>query len=406
MKKVIFAGASNRSLGMFVEPLAKDYADAYSLVGIFDINPKRAGYIGDRYGIPVYECFDEMLEKTGADIGIVTTVDAYHHEYIIKCLNANLDVITEKPMTTDAEKTRAILAAERDSGRKLTVTFNYRYAPYPTKLKELISSGVIGDIYSVHFEWMLDSNMDVLAHGTSYFRRWNRYMNKSGGLLVHKSTHHFDLVNWIIDDAPVEIAAFGELRKYGKNGDLRGVNCRKCDHKEECGFYYDITKNEFDTDFYTAAEDIDGSYKDGCVFAEDIDIYDTMSVNVKYKKGTVMSYSLNAHSPYEGWRMSVNGSAGRIEAYLPESGQTSNNNIQTIKIFDNRNNVTTYDLPKVTTDHGGGDVRLRRDLFTSGRPDPLGYSAGSQAGVNSIIIGIAANISIKEKRIVTVDSLL
>jgi len=104
--------------------------------------------------------------------------------------------------------------------------------------------------------------------------------------------------------------------------------------------------------------------------------------------------------------MSVNGSSGRLEAILPETGHGANTDVQTIKIFDNKGNITTYNLRAETSGHGGGDERLRKDLFLAGRPDPLGHRAGSQAGVNSIIIGIAANISIKEKRIVTVDSLI
>jgi len=405
MKRVIFAGASLRSLGMFVEPVVQEYKEMFTAAGIYDLNPVRARYIGNKFDIPIYTDFNEMLCKSNADLVIVTTVDAYHHEYIIKSLEAGLDVITEKPMTIDAEKTRAILEAEKKSGKKVTVTFNYRYAPYPTKIKELISSGVIGDIYSVHFEWILDCNMDIYAHGTSYFRRWNRYMDKSGGLLVHKSTHHFDIINWFLDDVPEQVSAFGELRRYGKNGNIRGSNCRNCVYSKECEFYYDISKNEFEMDFYVAAEGEDGYYKDGCVFAEDIDIYDTMSVNVRYKKGAMMSYSLTAHSPYEGWRLAVNGSKGRLEAFLPETGQLTSD-IHTIRIFEPTNNIITYDMPNISHGHGGGDVRLIRDLFIGDREDTLGHKAGSQDGVNSIMIGIAANLSIKENRIVTIADLL
>lgn len=79
----------------------------------------------------------------------------------------------------------------KQTGRSLRVTFNYRYAPYHTKIKELIESDVIGDVFSIHFEWLLNTQ-----HGADYFRRWHRNKHNSGGLLVHKSTHHFDLVNF------------------------------------------------------------------------------------------------------------------------------------------------------------------------------------------------------------------
>lgn len=65
-------------------------------------------------------------------------------------------------------------------------------------------------VLSVHFEWLLDT-----VHGADYFRRWHRQKTNSGGLMVHKSGHHFDLVNWWIDAQPESVAAFGKLAFYG-----------------------------------------------------------------------------------------------------------------------------------------------------------------------------------------------
>jgi predicted dehydrogenase len=56
-----------------------------------------------------------------------------------------------------------------------------------TKVKELLIAGAIGDVKSVHFEWLLDTN-----HGADYFRRWHREKRNSGGLMVYQSTDHFD----------------------------------------------------------------------------------------------------------------------------------------------------------------------------------------------------------------------
>ena len=77
------------------------------------------------------------------------------------------------------------------------MTFNYRYSPPRTQVKDLLMSGVIGDILSVDFHWMLDTH-----HGADYFRRWHRNKQNSGGLMVHKATHHFDLVNWWLSSVP------------------------------------------------------------------------------------------------------------------------------------------------------------------------------------------------------------
>src|SRR5690606_23821425 len=102
------------------------------------------------------------------------------------------------------------------TGRAVTVTFNYRYSPRNSALKEVIASGRIGEVTSVHFEWVLDT-----AHGADYFRRWHRDKDVSGGLLVHKSSHHFDLVNWWLADAPTRVYASGGLRFYGADAAAR-----------------------------------------------------------------------------------------------------------------------------------------------------------------------------------------
>jgi predicted dehydrogenase len=96
-----------------------------------------------------------MLRRGRPDTVIVTTVDRYHHEYIIRSLEAGCDVITEKPMTIDDEKVRAILAVEQRTGHKVIVTFNYRFQPYVTRIKELIRDGAIGQVrvIQVHFSY-------------------------------------------------------------------------------------------------------------------------------------------------------------------------------------------------------------------------------------------------------------
>lgn len=64
-------------------------------------------------------------------------------------------------------------------------------------MKKLVDSGVLGEIYNVHFEYLLTGNTTAQSgHGASYYHRWNRYMDQSGGLLLSKATHHFDMVNY------------------------------------------------------------------------------------------------------------------------------------------------------------------------------------------------------------------
>ena len=138
MKKFALVGTSSRGLGMYARPITHSFQKTASLVGIWDPNQTRAHYVSRECGgVPVFPDFESLLQ-TRPDTMIVTTVDRYHHQYIIAALEAGCDVITEKPMTIDAEKVRAILAAEQRTGKKVTVTFNYRFTPYVTRAKELL----------------------------------------------------------------------------------------------------------------------------------------------------------------------------------------------------------------------------------------------------------------------------
>ena len=409
-KSYVFAGASRRAMAMFLEPMTTDYRDFCELRGLYDINIGRARTVGKMFDVPVFEDFETMIKATKPECVIVTTVDAFHSDYIIKAMELGCDVITEKPMTIDATRCNAILEAEKRTGCHVTVTFNYRYAAYMRRIKELLMDGAVGDVFSVHFEWLLDRNMDVLAHGTSYFRRWNARMKNSGGLLVHKSTHHFDLVNWWIGQKPVSVSAFAKLNLYGLPGrekyagGMHGENCRTCRYTKECPFYYPLP--DLEKELYADNQQYDGYNRDGCVYADDIDIYDTMAVTVAYDGGAVLSYSLNATAAYEGWRLVINGSNGRLEAFFPETGPCFDPDKDVIKVFDLDNKVTEYVVKKGMGGHGGGDNALHKNVFIGGQPDPLGLCAGTKDGANSIIIGAAANISIKEHRMVDISELL
>lgn len=397
MKKFVQVGCGIRGIEGYAEPILKEFKEHIQLCGVYDINPKRAALVSEYGGVdvPVYDDFDEMLNAVKPDTVIVTTKDNMHDFFVIKALEAGCDVIVEKPMTTTFEKANEIKKAEEKSGRTVTVVFNLRYLPIFAKLKELLTSGVVGEVLSVHFEWLLDT-----LHGADYFRRWHRKRENSGSLLVHKSTHHFDLVNWFLEDDPVAVNAFGSRSFYGPTRENLSQRCLTCQYKETCEFYLDINQPPMDK-LYLACEDVDGYYRDNCIFSEEIDIEDTVSVNVLYKKGTVMSYSLTAHSPYEGFKIAFNGTDGRLEFCKIDGRyeELKKDLDNVITIFNRSGEKITLNEPHdLPGGHGGADEKIRENLFIGCKSDPLRQMADVRAGMMSIGIGMAANISMKENR--------
>ncbi len=420
--KVVLVGTGTRGTSFWGKRLVDEYPDLLEFVGLSDINPGRLELALDYMGVkcPTYTDFDKMIVETKPDLVIVTTKDSYHHEYIVKGLDYGCDVLTEKPLTTDERKAQEIIDAERRSSKKLIVGFNYRWSPYATKIKELLAKNSIGKLTSVDFHWYLNT-----YHGASYFRRWHGLRQAGGTLWVHKASHHFDLLNWWINSDPEEVFAYGDLEHYGANGPFSGKSCRSCDHKKECEYYWDITRDKRSMKLYVENEKYDGYVRDSCLFRKEINIYDKMSAQVKYKNNVTLNYSLTTYSPYEGWRVALNGTEGRIEAWLDipyqkditvdqaemhakEMDQTSKDVVETEPIVVHKlwSKFETVNVPMERGGHGGGDKRLHDKIFRNpDMADPYGRSAGIRDGVMSVLIGIAARKSIESGNPIKIGAL-
>jgi len=400
-QKFAIVGLGSRA-NMYVSAITQRYPERAELVGLCDVNAGRMAMYNNTLPqpVPTFDNIDQMLDSTGADSLIVTSKDVTHSDYILKGLQRGLRVMTEKPMTIDAPRCRAILAAEQQAPNPLKVTFNYRYAPHATKIKELLMSGAIGDIVSADFNYYLDT-----YHGADYFRRWHRRKENCGGLAVHKATHHFDLLNWWLAQDPVEVFATGSLAFYGPKRAERGERCLTCQYKTTCEFYLDIEANPGLNRLYRENEQYDGYYRDRCVFDPEINIEDNISASIRYNKGARVSYSLLAFAAYEGFRVAFNGTKGRIEAFIPDNVPWDYSGVD-IWLTPSRQPRQVFHIPKAEGGHWGGDNVMLDDLFLPDRTDPYLRMAGSHAGAMSILTGVAANESMREDRAVTIEELL
>lgn len=290
-----------------------------------------------------------MIAETKPDCVIVTTIDAMHDKYICRAMELGCDVITEKPMTMDEARCRRILDTRRKTGRKCTVTFNYRYAPARTQVKDLLMSGVIGNVLGVDFHWMLD-----VHHGADYFRRWHRNKTSSGGLLVHKATHHFDLVNWWLSDIPETVSATGRrafytpetAKRYGLG--KRGKRCLDCPEAARCRFRLNLRDGGELQRIYLSNESHDGS----------------------------------------------------IPGELVKAGSS-------VRIFPHWGNPFAPALWTAKGGHGGADPVMLDYIFSPGKQEPDKYlrAADQRSGAYSILCGVAAKKSILERRPVCIDEL-
>lgn len=401
--KIALVGTGDRGSSLWGKTLISEYRDVLEMVGLCDVNPKRMEYAKSFMGAkcPTYTDFEKMIKETHPDTVIVTTTDSFHAKYICLAMKLGCNVITEKPMATDEKMTQDIIDTEKRTGNKLVVTFNYRYSPEAVKIKKILMSREIGDITSVDFNYYLD-----VYHGASYFRRWHAFKQYSGSLLVHKATHHFDLMNWWLSAEPVEVNAYGELHKYGYNSPVRDERCMSCAHKSMCEFFWDITTNEHYMNLYVKPESEDGYIRDACIFRKKINIWDTMNVQVRYHNRVMMSYSLNAFMPYEGYFVGFNGTKGRLDARVYHRQPWKVPNMADFRITHNFKDSQTFGLKSGGGGHWGADQTMQDRIFRRPGPDLLKQHAGSREGALSALIGIAARRSIEQKRPFKIEELV
>ncbi len=416
-RRYVLCGLSNRGIGSYAVPLLGlkqypergDFSAHGQLVGVYDLDRQRAESFVRLIGkdLPVFGPggFDQMIDRTRPDVVVVATPDGTHAEYIVAALERGVDVLTEKPIVTDTRQARQVLDAEAASSASIRVAHNYRYSPLNAAIKQMIVEGKVGRIANINFEFNIDT-----YHGSSYFWRWNRDRALSGGLSITKGCHHFDLLNWWLDDLPQTVFAFGARRYYGPDSPFKPAapDDRRLDADEQkrlCPYrrqWFGPGKLRPEDDHVGRAEDIFklpyGEQYDNkppmYIYDEQIDIEDTYSTVIGYRGGASVTYAANFSATWEGYNLSINGTGGRIECrhfttpsrcpFPVEEHET----IYYTPLFGERQ---THTLPPPEGGHGGADPLLKADLFIgpSERSRSLNQAATSLEGVYAVAVGEA-----------------
>ena len=420
MKRYVVCGLSNRGLASFVLPLLEA---GETVAGVVDPDQARVAAFNDSVlpeghdPLPWYapDDFDRMVDDLAPTTVIVTSPDHTHADYIVAALARDLDVISEKPMVTTADDAKRVLAAERDSKGSVLVTHNMRYIPRHRQIKQLIQDGKLGRITHVAMDYHVD-----LRHGGSYFQRWNRVRALSGGLSVHKSCHHLDLISWWIDAAPEQVFAYGALNYYGPDSPHRprdadgepytGAELRAHDpyYQAQAGSGTFPEPSGHRTGLYGLT--YDHQYPDDIyLYDKEIDIEDTYSALVRYAGGASLAYSLDFSSPWEGYRVVISGTHGQIES---RHGRTPDGTplpgSDAFTFFPLFGTPETIDVIVREGGHEGADPLLRNDLFGEPAEESLrqGLRADAWQGALAVATGEAIWRSVVEGRAIDIADLI
>jgi predicted dehydrogenase len=292
-----------------------------------------------------------------------------HEEPAIACADLKYDILLEKPMAPSAEACCRIVEAVKRNNVLFAVCHVLRYTKYTLKLKELLASGVIGDIVSIqHLEpvgyW----------HQAHSFVRGNwRNEEESSFMLLAKCCHDIDWLRGVMDKKCVSVHSFGSLRHFRKSEQPAGAadRCSECPHDIESCCPYSAYKIYFrdrltkgnagwPLNVLTPEPDkkslqdaiVNGPYG-RCVYACDNDVVDNQVVNLQFEDGSTCSMTMTAFTGHGGRRTRIFGTLGMIE----NDGTTI---VITDFLHDTVQKIDTNiaDDGGILSGHGGGDFGL------------------------------------------------
>ena len=178
------------------------------LIAVCDINEERAQAVAEKYGVKAYTSYEELLESGSVDAVSVCTPNYLHAPISIAALKSGIHVLCEKPMATSKEEAEAMIAAAKESGKKLMIGHNQRFVPSHQKARKLIEGGEIGKIYSFRtaFGHGGPEGWSVEGKESWFFQKEKAFVGAMGDLGVHKT----DLLRYVLGEEIVEVGSFVE----------------------------------------------------------------------------------------------------------------------------------------------------------------------------------------------------
>ena len=302
-------GTGQRCMATFA-PYLLEHPKQARLVAVADQDSARLGSAVEEMGAPVraYEDLDSMLQDPDVDSVFVTTPDFTHRLMVEQALDAGRHVLCEKPMATTMDDAVAVAKKAMASRKIVQIGFVLRHAPFIVKLKELVEAEAVGPLVHVAVNELVE-----YYHGAAFFRRWHRFREKSGGLLVAKACHTLDVANWLADAPPAWVSATGGIDTFVPR-EGAAERCRDCQYEESCPAAYRPEHHNYIYRTPRQREDREADPGDICVFNSDKDSVDNAALSARYENGVNLRFSFTITGGRHDRRFLLVGREGHIEA--------------------------------------------------------------------------------------------
>jgi predicted dehydrogenase len=338
----------------------------------------------------------ELTQRKDLDAVVICSVDCMHEEHALLALESGKHVYVEKPLATTVEGCLKVIEAAKRTKKVLAMGFNLRHHAVVRRLRDLVADGAFGEIFS----------LQAIEHyngGRTYHSRWNRLKKYTGGLFIHKGSHDFDVINYLMGPQvrPARVACFANVFTLNrehlpfepKPGVEPGPRCTVCSYKDECPDAYPRSTALYDDE--TAA--VDGYYPDQCMYLSDKDTHDQGIAIVEYDNGATASHSEYFVTPITNRRYLIEGTKARGEgdfhgSYVKLQPRWTNDEIE-------------HRIGPQTGGHGGADpgiIHMFLECVRTGA-EPR---ATAVDGLWSVAVGVAAEKARAENRVVEISELM
>ena len=407
MKKIraIIIGAGSR--GNQYAKYMHQMSDKYEIVGMADPFEGRRIHFQETYGVPAENCYSSwdtiLAQPKMADVAVITTVDNMHYHPALQAIEKGYDLLLEKPVAQTAQECIDIANAAKVKGVKVLVCHVLRYTPFYGRLKELLMSGIIGDVVSIDQVEAIGN-----VHFSHSYVRGNWHSEEeSTPMLLAKSCHDLDIIQWLIGKPCRQVSSFGSLTHFTPENAPEGAPIRcadgTCPTMDTCPYnvikhYYDYKENSrrkiitkgIAKSFIPTDDEVMEALKTTdyglCAYHAHNNVLDHQTVIMEFEGGATATLNVNAFN--KGGRYTrIYGTKGELYAYAKDTE---------VSVFTFADKQTTKISVLETEEsinggHGGGDEGIIRELYAYLSGSYTGYRAADiDVSVSNHLIGFAA----------------
>lgn len=417
----ILIGAGGRGITYTREMLKMP--EKYKLVGIADPLDYKRERCQKEFKLAPEQCYNDWREILAqpkmADIAIIATLDDMHYEPAMKAIELGYNLLLEKPVANTEKECIDIANAAKAKGVRVLVCHVLRYTPFYRKVKSIIESGMIGEVISVDQVEAIGS----VHFSHSYVRgNWNS-TKIAAPMILAKSCHDLDIIQWLVDKPCKSVSSFGSLKHFKAENAPEGApkKCADgtCPAKETCPYnchkvYVNPTKDQtmiwkdellalYATHPNFSNEELcevlrNTSYGT-CVYHSDNDVVDHQVVNMEFEGGATATLTVNAFNA-GGRYTRVYGTKGELRAFMSDKKIYVRMHSSRKKHFI----PVRKTKESIAGGHGGGDYVIVADLYDYLNGDEVKFGASDIGiSVENHMIGFAAEESRHNKTVVSLD---